>query len=844
MEKNVNWDPSLFEKNLQLLEPEQRNPALFPPLKQWEICRTGPKTEWNLREKKSGRFLYYPGGIEDEVAYWRSSFSLENKQLLIIYGLGLGYYYDAVAPWLHEDPKRRLVFVEPDAEVMRAFLETDQPERFFSDAQVEVLFDAQDIYSSFRLESLSRLTFHCNKLISSLASYAKDRMANYHRFKTQLEFFYHLSSQSLSEYLYGGAFYFENYFHNFLHLEDALWAGKLFNAFKNVPAIICGAGPSLEKQIPDLMKLKERALIFAGGTAMNALNAFHLNPHFGAGVDPFEAQMSRILVNEAFMVPYFIKGRMYASAVDALMGDKLYLRGYDGYQIANWMEERLGLEPQESLNLGANIVNMCVSIANKLGCNPILCVGVDLAYTEGNPYSKGVIVSGTYNPSDKLISKSVSDELVLTRDIHGKDIYTLHKWMTEALWFGSFARDNPDLILLNCTEGGIGFPGIANLSLREAADKYLNKDLAITEKLNKVLTEAKVGSSVLPDNLIAIAKGVQQDVENFLNAIKSLNKQETENKFDEILLQEGSLNALLRDFNSLYKLKEMQSHQSRYPGIQEILIERSKFFEYILRYTHNVLQREIALKELEINLPLEKEEESFHDDKDCCYYYPNGRLRCRVPLKNGLIDGVVVYYYPNGRLKREIAFREGIRHGRDLYYSLEGKLLADVSYFKYKPYGVAKEWYRSGVLKKEIRYFTPGTIVEVISYDPQGKKLMMPSSGKDYYENIILSSDKLKDSFIALMRTLEKASLQHGGAKEDLLNIREELKSLDGFATLLKKEAGLIPGEYKEPLWKSPETKDALASHIDTVSDELRQGMEKLQDQLKAILERLKDAEN
>src|SRR5207237_8873071 len=57
----------------------------------------------------------------------------------------------------------------------------------------------------------------------------------------------------------------------------------LKDKFLNIPVLIVGAGPSLEKEAHLIEKFN--GLIFAGGAALNVLT---LEPHFAAGIDKTE----------------------------------------------------------------------------------------------------------------------------------------------------------------------------------------------------------------------------------------------------------------------------------------------------------------------------------------------------------------------------------------------------------------------------------------------------------------------------------------------------------------------------------------------------------------------------
>ena len=77
-----------------------------------------------------------------------------------------------------------------------------------------------------------------------------------------------------------------NVFEN-LHMKgEVKRADHLEGAFRGVPAIICGAGPSLSESIDALKELKDRALIIGGGSALAPLSRHHIPIHFSAALDP------------------------------------------------------------------------------------------------------------------------------------------------------------------------------------------------------------------------------------------------------------------------------------------------------------------------------------------------------------------------------------------------------------------------------------------------------------------------------------------------------------------------------------------------------------------------------
>ncbi len=215
-------------------------------------------------------------------------------------------------------------------------------------------------------------------------------------------------------------------------------------------------------------------MFFAGGSALNVLNAAGINPHFGLGVHPNPEQNHRLLTNHAFHLPYFYRSRLSHNALKMIQGPKLYIPGTNSL-LANWFEEQLGMQTYK-INEGHNAVNFCTEIACRLGCNPIIYVGMDLAFNVSEQiqtYAKGIDTHPLWMDSSRPYQVDPNQKAVISQDIFHQPIHTKWDWIHEANWLGLFAKRHPQLTIINATEGGLGFPPVPNLPLAQVIDKYL-----------------------------------------------------------------------------------------------------------------------------------------------------------------------------------------------------------------------------------------------------------------------------------------------------------------------------------------------------------------------------------
>jgi hypothetical protein len=507
----------IFEKNLALFAKERPLEAMRIQMASDE---EGAESRINLINRKMPWGMLYDEDPKKEAEKWFSELSLKGYKVLYIYGIGLGAYYVPLKKWLKESPEHHAVFIEDHLEAVCDFFRTDLATEFLTDHQATLCFipDLEDpelvldtLYWSFVLTPF---------IITGLKSYAEKKEEKYTRLAYQISYSATMKNALVEEYLRFGVAFFKNFYPNILKLHTSRSGNSLFGKFKGVPAVICGAGPSLDKQISLLGTIKDKALIFAGGSSLNALTAKNVFPHFGAGIDPNPTQLVRLKSSGAKGVPFFYRSRMMSEAFDSILGERLYIAGAGGYDVAEYYEKAFGLE-EEFLDEGHNVVNFCTEVAFRLGCNPIIYVGMDLAFTGLKAYTSGI--EENVDVSVEALTKSLDQEYrgVLRTDIYGKPIYTLWKWIGESDWLAEFAKTHPDCKLINSTEGGIGFPDIPNIPFQEAVKTYLKEVVSVQEKVNKAIDEAQI-PHVTQEALFQLTKELKESLQKCICQLQIL----------------------------------------------------------------------------------------------------------------------------------------------------------------------------------------------------------------------------------------------------------------------------------------------------------------------------------
>jgi len=591
-------DKNFLQTNIEIWASTHPKEAVWLPYaenKNLVFCGT-KKKEINLKSKKSAQFYHSPSNALQEAREWFKSLDLGSTNVLYIYGVGLGYYYEVAKQWLGEHPDRRLVFLEDEIGVIYRFFETKKASTMLKDNRV-YLYYFQEITDAEAIFNRLFWNFHMAKIgFSALKLYEKVKEERYESLRYKITYDSAVKNSLLEEYLIYGAPFFKNFYLNLLSLSSAYSGNSLFGKYKNIPAIICGAGPSLEKNIHLLKTLGNKALIFAGSSALNALAAAGVDIHFGAGIDPNPAQAERLSQLPNVNFPFFYRNRIYPPALKLIKGPKLYITGSGGYDIAEWFERQLNIQG-ELIDEGRNVINFCLEIAYALGCNPIITVGADLAYTGDKKYAPGVVGNVLLSKEAVLCAESAYDSVLMKKDIHGKPVQTLWKWVAESNWIADFAKQHPDITLINATEGGLGFPGVPNKSLKQVIEKYLKNRFQLKARLNKQIKKAKL-AQVSQKKVIDVVVSLRNSLKKCSNDLDILLK---ENEGVKKALIKGVYNGHLQTSKAMLIEIELSEEPGFLAVLQIFNDVCSHLLEHELIRCKNQSEKEKTLLKLELN---------------------------------------------------------------------------------------------------------------------------------------------------------------------------------------------------------------------------------------------------
>lgn len=305
------------------------------------------------------------------------------QSTVVAVGLGLGFLLDALE---RRQWTGNVLALEPEPGTVEALLSRRDWSCWIRGGRLRLLVapdfaGASNCWSFFGDGSTAPAVF-VNPVLARLRP---DHVERAHGLVRRLRFDAKANTDARREH---GAPYLLNTLSNLRALATEGDVASLDQASPGMPAILVGAGPSLDDAMPALRDAQKSALIISVDTALRPLLAAGISPHLVVAVDPGEANARHLwdlppcpetyLVTEASVDPIGLehfRGRTFLFSVsDHEPWPWLKAHGHSRGRLRAW----------------GSVLTSAFDLALRMGCDPIVFTGADLAYTGSRPYCQGV----------------------------------------------------------------------------------------------------------------------------------------------------------------------------------------------------------------------------------------------------------------------------------------------------------------------------------------------------------------------------------------------------------------------------------------------------------------------
>lgn len=451
----------------------------------YEICPGNGKNPPNFLVRSTGSKFYGEDPWQD-VTQQLAELKLKNTRMAVFLGMGLGYEVVHYAMQLSDAQKTSFfLIIEKDLEVFRLALQSIDLVQLIEHPGVEWVIgvDADQLYPLFRnlLEFQGRFIF------------LKAMNPVYHTSSLRLNKDYYLQALKVlreagsHQILHFGndphdsLIGIENMLENIGEIITNPGINKLYQRFKDKPAIIVSTGPSLNQSKHLLKGLEDKALILCPDTSLKVLLDIGIKPHM---VMSLERTASNAKLLKGFTADQV--GEVYLAACPVVM--KEAFEEYPGPRIIVYRDfdhfRWLGVE-RGTLHIQKSGSNMAFKVAEALGCDPIILIGQDLAFGEdGKTHAAGTARGDGGEKLDVFQQRG-------TLEVPGNYAKTV---MTSTVWHTFLRVFEMDIAAykgtcINSTAGGAFIPGTRVMPFEAAIAEYLKQPFAPLEMIKEGLQE-------------------------------------------------------------------------------------------------------------------------------------------------------------------------------------------------------------------------------------------------------------------------------------------------------------------------------------------------------------------
>lgn len=243
---------------------------------------------------------------------------------------------------------------------------------------------------------------------------------------------------------------------------------------EDIPAILVAAGPSLDKNVKELKKAKNRAFLMVVDTALNTVLENGIMPDMTMSVD--SRKPLTLFKNEKFRdIPIALAMNSNKGVVEGNRAKHFY--EVDEQSYLKKILDGLGKETIQ-LPTGGSVANNALSLLHKMGFKTIILVGQDLAYPGGVGHTEAAY-GKERNKIDVTRKRYIEVE-----DNYGKKVLTEANMNIYRKWIENYIGAYEELRVINATEGGAKIAGTQFMRLSEAIEQNCQREIDAAQLLD------------------------------------------------------------------------------------------------------------------------------------------------------------------------------------------------------------------------------------------------------------------------------------------------------------------------------------------------------------------------
>ncbi len=400
-----------------------------------------------------------------------------NADHFILLGLANFYLVEQLIKFMPR--KAKLLIIEPSFEIIKLSFYALDWEEIFKKQILLVPFNDISIISEVLYQFLDFTLF---KNIEFIENPAETRLLahSFQNLRQKIEDEIKTILYNLQTLMAEGEMVVGNILKNIKLSAKTIPVKSLFKSYKNFPAIIVAAGPSLDRNILYLKKITDRALLIAVDTALKPLLAHGIQPHFTVAADPSYKNWLHFLGTENRVENYIVAE---LGVCNQIFKDfqKQIITATIGRDLEEIIEKNF-IEFGE-LPAWGSVISFALSFAIYLGTNPIVFCGLDFAYSDERNHCRNswweenflLSTTGKINLQEfERLTITGNRKVFAVKDIFQAETFTSDRLFLYKNYFLNYLTKFSEINFFNASEGGI-LKEIPQITMAAFIKKFLSE---------------------------------------------------------------------------------------------------------------------------------------------------------------------------------------------------------------------------------------------------------------------------------------------------------------------------------------------------------------------------------
>jgi hypothetical protein len=486
------------------------------------------------------------------------------EKLYIFFGAGLGYSVKIALGF----PNITCVWMECDAGIFKMAFEREDFSEWLHSKKLRILltpYTEDSLFSAFK-----GLGSHLTSFIPHRPSLSW-KVEEYTECKFICEKFFRKKDVNIATLSKFETIWTRNLLQNIPEISEMVPVSLLFGIAKEIPILVCGAGPSLYNDLDFIKEYRNHFLLLCVDTSLNVLVNAQIDPDLIYSVDPQT-------INKSYLEGYEGNGKIIFDPTSCYHSLRLPGNFKSGFftsspfpllkLFTNFSNIEIGDIP-----FGGSVSTNAVSLAEMMDAKNVLIVGQDLAFTDGYAHCRGAILEERLNYKEsRLFRRELHNYRQLfalpklnVTGLDGKIHHTNEKMQIFRKWFNDRAKNRN---WINLTSNGGTIENIPISTFK----KYFSENIIDTQKVSSIqkkikdLTEDKNTYIDIP-NFVSNTNSILTELESYENILKE-GITLSENIYKLVKKRSESSNEFHSLLNKIEKIDEQVAEKK---GLSEII---------------------------------------------------------------------------------------------------------------------------------------------------------------------------------------------------------------------------------------------------------------------------------